>query len=376
MVKNLSQVSKLSKKDGSTLLRKRIVYLQYKSPSQTNYCILSNSKSSVKFRINKCAMAACRQARPKDVLQCTIDYSKDTPVLLKCTPYYKDVPHMIGDPCEILQSPSDHLTRKGAKVSSDLLAGVWQGLSSFQVKSVHNFSSQSPSYMPNNRITMISKLTPANRNWEINARVVFKSNVIEYATGKLFKAILIDSSGVIELVFYKEECTQKFDKVKEGEIITVTNGRVRSASKYNNTENPVEIIFYSRSTLIVTTDKENNVPFQPLCLPDLSSLQSTETKIPDSCSVVGIVVSVELRIIDTEKGPKKLTRVSLTDENGHRADICLWGEGNDRTMFTPNTIVYCGLIKKSYFFKNNRLITDFTAYYMTKVDLQALPLNA
>ena len=98
--------------------------------------------------------------------------------------------------------------------------------------------------------TPITSLTLASKAWVLRARVGTKSKLITYPKGCLFKCLLLDMSGEVELIFYNDLCNKFFELVQEGHIYIVTKADVQQASKYNNSRNSIELKVSHKTELI------------------------------------------------------------------------------------------------------------------------------
>ena len=98
--------------------------------------------------------------------------------------------------------------------------------------------------------TPITSLTMDSRGWVLRAQVAAKSDPKTYPKGCMFKCLLIDTSGEVELIFYDNLCNKFFKLVQEGHIFIVTNAVVQKSSEYNNSRNSIELKVSYKTELV------------------------------------------------------------------------------------------------------------------------------
>ena len=74
--------------------------------------------------------------------------------------------------------------------------------------------------------TPISSLTLSSRSYMLRARVANKGKLITYPKGCMFKCLLFDRSGSIELVFYNDLCNKFFEQVENEQVYIVSKADI------------------------------------------------------------------------------------------------------------------------------------------------------
>jgi ssDNA-binding replication factor A large subunit len=100
----------------------------------------------------------------------------------------------------------------------------------------------------------ISKLLEGLRNVEINAKVVRKFDIKEFnsakASGKLASFIIADKTGKIRATLWNTKVDDYFDKVNEGDTITIKNAYVRR----NNFNDSLDINLGDNAEIIINPE--------------------------------------------------------------------------------------------------------------------------
>lgn len=176
----------------------------------------------------------------------------------------------------------------------------------------------------------IKALSTMMTDWVIKARVVSKDNVKEWnnprGSGKLFSCILMDVHGTeIQATFFKEGVDMHFDKIKEGNVYTFSNGQVKLArAQFNHTGNDYQLNFDGKSLVnLVTDDKRiGSLKFNIVPLDQLRNLP--KNSIVDTCAVV--LEFGELVELVSKKGDHLSKRVlKLIDQTRTSVELTLWG---------------------------------------------------
>lgn len=233
-------------------------------------------------------------------------------------------------PVEIME-PS--MAKKATESAFSTLASLEtpaEASKSILVVPANNLKLEESSYF-----TQINQLTMLSKSWALKVRVTFKSKKIESGKVKLFKVILSDTSGIIEMVFYTDHCDKYFDKVHVGQVLIVTRGLIKPATQYNTTGNTMELNF-ANTTEIVFCDKtagsflegQNPPEFSPY-LESLKEALNSKYTTKQLLTIVGLVVQVsEKEEMSLKDGRTELKqRFTILDEQNYKADVFCWGKG-------------------------------------------------
>lgn len=283
-------------------------------------------------------------------------------------------------PLEITSSKIEDWKTSNTAVSTQLSSDRPNPpLKSIIAAPANNLKLQDTSYF-----TRINQLSLNSRSWALKVRVTFKSKKIEHAKCKLFKVIIADSSGILELVFYNDFCDKYFGTVQVGHVFILTAARIKPASQYNLTAMPIEIEFDNKTELAdcsksTSVGWSDNMP--PEFSPYLESLKLATTNkhsTKDLLTVVGLVVFVghkeELTLKEGRREHKQTFQI--LDEENCKVDINCWGNnlvGQDK--INVGDIVVFEHFKKAIFkegvsFSNSmasRVIFDREDYITAKL---------
>lgn len=373
-VTTLTERAFLNARDAPEHLKKCKVYLQYLGQLEECKATLSDGEFFEHLLVAKSQRGLFSQSRPNDILECVVQFHKGHFFLLQYSPVYTGVLEKIGNPIALSRFESASYI-KSRKATTEIPSEIWRqvGKQGGSGEVIHASSARGYSLESTDFFTSIRQLTLASKAWVIKARVAHKSKVFEYPRGKMFKCVLFDSSGLIELAFYDAHCTSTFDKIREDSVLILTGGDVKTASKYNTTGNPVEIHFTNRSDLCESLVNNDRVPLHPPVISYISGLTSSDVRTTDYVSVLGIVLSVgDTQDISTKNGVQKMRVVTLCDEGLNSVDINLWGEIHGMEHVKKHEICCFDFLKKSVFKDGMNLSSSF----MTKIHWEGFDLTA
>lgn len=186
-----------------------------------------------------------------------------------------------------------------------------------------------------NYFTQINQLAENSKSWALKVRVTFKSKKIESGSVKLFKVLLSDASGIIEMVFYTLHCDKYFDKIHLGQVLIVTAGMIKRATQYNMTGNHIEINFGNKTEIAFCENLPRlslTAQMPPEFSPYLESLkEAVDSKYSTKqlITIVGIVVKIsDKEEITLRDGRKELKQqFSILDEHKFKVEVFCWGKG-------------------------------------------------
>lgn len=67
--------------------------------------------------------------------------------------------------------------------------------------------------------------------------------------GKVFSIVLLDETKSIQIVFYNEFVDKYYNLVEEGQMYSVSGALVKTAGKFNNTNNTIELNVSSKTEI-------------------------------------------------------------------------------------------------------------------------------
>jgi len=185
----------------------------------------------------------------------------------------------------------------------------------------------------------INRLSPYVAKWKITAKVTSRGGVKHWnkptGSGKLFSANVIDAEGgEIRCTFFNEAVDKFYDTMKEGSVVELGKGRLKTANKaYSSLKNDYEINFGGEAHVSPVSSSihvgDPKYDFKPL-----AGIEST-----DPNAYVDIIALVKdfapSRNIVTKQG-KELNKRELTlaDDSGCQIQATIWG---DKASMPPST---------------------------------------
>lgn len=252
-------------------------------------------------------------------------------------------------------------------------------VNTFKVVPANNLKLQDTNYF-----TQINQLAKESKSWALKVRVTFKSKEIKSGTLRLFKVLLSDASGIIEMVFYNQHCEKYFDKIHLGQVLIVTAGLIKPATQYNMTGNSIEINFENKTEIAFCENLPHlslHSQMPPEFSPYLESLkEAVDSKYTTKqlLTIIGIVVKIsekeELTLRDGRKEMKQ--QFTIIDEQKCKVEVFCWGKGMEKQdQIKVGDIIIFEHFKKAIYregiqFSNgapSRLIPDKSDYTTGKL---------
>lgn len=352
-------------------LKKNKVIVQYLDKLTEKALILSDGEFFTKALIVAGISSIFTHLKKNDIIEVTLQYYKQYFILLDYQLIYSGVPSKIGYTVD-LESVVDFPTYfKSPKASNLIPASVWerfeaqnacyQAVPALPPAPVQNLIIESP-----DSFTDINTLTILSRTWALLARVGFKSKMIEYSTGKLFKVYLFDKTGSIELVFFNYHADKFFPLITEGNVYILTGATINRASKYNQTSQTIELQFNNRSDMcLASPEGQVQLPYFPPLLSDFRQLRNEETKTTTLFNVMASLETIGInQQIVTRMGKNIMKQVfKILDETANSVDLTVWEKDpNQEELEVGKIYVFQGVKKVIY---NNAI--QLSSSLMTRV---------
>ncbi len=109
------------------------------------------------------------------------------------------------------------------------------------------------------RYTPINQLTQYDKTFCIKGGVIRKSDKRIFkkknGEGSVFHMVIGDGTKAIQIIFFNDLATKYFDLVQEGKMISVTDGSIKVANKYNQTDNRIEIVAHGKTEVRLLNEK-------------------------------------------------------------------------------------------------------------------------
>lgn len=186
----------------------------------------------------------------------------------------------------------------------------------------------------------IKNLNPFINNFKIKGRCIEKEDMRTWdnakGSGNLFNFTLMDESGEIRCTAFKEEANKYFNEVVEGEVYTLSKGRVKN----DNYTKKMALTLNRNSVLQIVQgekDKFAKKTYDFKTFADISKMEVPEEGPKLRVDVCCIVKSVGERDQFTAKSSKNYVKRELMccDNTGIELSVTLWGSHADE--FTPES---------------------------------------
>lgn len=254
------------------------------------------------------------------------------------------------------------LSNPGKKIGNPKRIGVPGGAAPLnnvtnqnQVKSESSYKSKPATPQQTNRppvlarsnstgnVVPVSSLNPYISKWTIRARVTVKGDIRRWSNdrgeGCLFSVDLLDKDGgEIKATFFKDAVDQFYDKMHEGSVYLLGNGRLKLANrKFTSINNDYEINFGTDANIIHdTVDGDATiemVKYNFKTIDELSSMDVNQT----SDLIAILKVAFDTQGIKGRDGRDLLKRdFILLDRGLQEMRFTIWGDKCN--SFTPEQL--------------------------------------
>jgi len=189
--------------------------------------------------------------------------------------------------------------------------------------------------------TPIAQLNPYTGNWTIKGRCTEKSDVRKWnnarGEGTLFNFTLMDSTGDIRVTAFKKEVEKWCSVVQEGEVFTLTKGRV----KFDNYQKKNAITMGHDSELVLcSADKGSfvKVTYDFKSFAEIEKMEIDDSGPKKRVDTFCIVKSVGELQKFTAKNDKEYTKrdVMCVDKSGIEMSVTMWGKNAEK--YTPEEL--------------------------------------
>lgn len=208
----------------------------------------------------------------------------------------------------------------------------------------------------------IAELRNPDNSFLIKGRVISKEPLRPFkgGGGNLFSVKLRDSSGMIRATFFRSAANRFYEYIQVGRVYTFTGGEVETASRYNNTVIPYEIIF-KNDAMVQEVEEDPEIPNKEMSITKLRDIRTIKmNSIVDVLVVVldpGILEEVNLR----SGGTKKMRKIKIIDSSNDIIEICVWGARAEEFDLEKDKTYFIKDIKvKEFQGDRNLLVEEFT----------------
>lgn len=272
------------------------------------------------------------QVQPLDILEVgALKKDQNSPFMLiyEFTIVYSGVRETVGSPVEYrpgVENPRGH-ERLPAHLIDSPLPPVEEAAPIARMPQPAVIDTDT---VPNSILyTEIANLNMYDRSWNIRGRVVRKSEMKRFRNssreGCVFNVVIRDETRAIQASLFNEVAEKYFHLLREGRVFGFSDGEVRSASRFNTTDNRYEICFNERS-VIREIPNDTSIPTQSFKIVTIEEVQrKNETDVFD---VLGVVVDTGVsREVTLKDGSARERRtVTLADQSGYQIEATLWGQ--------------------------------------------------
>jgi len=181
------------------------------------------------------------------------------------------------------------------------------------------------------KATPISQLNLYQNRFTIKARVTSKGEVKTWANqrgeGTLLSMEVLDASGVdIRITMFKEAVSKWENYFQQGEVYTITGGRLKVANQQYNTCKSQYEMTIDVNTEVAKVENAKDIKTQLFEFVKINDLEKKEEK--SYVDVIGIVQEVgDVQTLMSKRTGQELVKsdVTLIDDTGVQVRLTLWG---------------------------------------------------
>ncbi|XP_011874694.1 PREDICTED: replication protein A 70 kDa DNA-binding subunit-like isoform X2 [Vollenhovia emeryi] len=223
-----------------------------------------------------------------------------------------EVGHKIGDPTnlEVRSKAESTFASTGAIARYQINGSARKDTSS-------HFFSDIYSAWP----TPIAALSPYQNRWVVKVRVTSKSPIKTWSNsrgeGKLFSMGLIDESGEIRCVAFRDMCDKFYDRIQ---------CTLKMANKqFNTLKNDYEMVITRDTVIIPCYENNDDIPTLQFNFCPISQVENKEQN--EFIDVLGVVTTFSdvQRVVQRSTGREFIKRdVNIVDDSGTMVSVALW----------------------------------------------------
>lgn len=302
-----------------------------------------------------------------DIIECRVLYynSRNLRVIFDFKLLYKNLDEIIGNPIpydqsenkinnsgsnqipqKILRTTQSYQTQDKINVEITGQNGEKRVLQGERVEKL-----QKSELIDKKYYTDIINLYVSEQRFRIRGSVQRKSKMREFnkrdkdEKGHVFSCVINDGTRELQISFFNEDALKFYDILERGKNYSFVNGNLRSASRYNNTSNKIEMICSNNTEIKTLPDgglKKHYYSIVPL--KQIKNLEAY--KIVD---VLGIITSVEeKRTITFKDGRESEIRNVSVRDNEAMINVSLWGDLSQFEFKMDNIYLFQNLMVKDY----------------------------
>ncbi|XP_049795806.1 replication protein A 70 kDa DNA-binding subunit-like isoform X2 [Schistocerca nitens] len=198
-------------------------------------------------------------------------------------------------------------------------------------------------------ILPIPDLSPGQKEWEIKARVVNKTEIKRYLNnkgeGKRFSMELVDNSGHIHATAFGEQCDEFYDLIEEGRVYFISRGKLNPTNKKFTSVNHRYQMTFTRWTTVRPCKKDDtSIPHIAFNFVSLNKL--ADTALSAVIDVIGVVKDTGSKKRNEQE---KKREVTIVDQSNATVKLTLWGTRAEEFSVTPGCVLAVKGAKQSDF---------------------------
>lgn len=353
------------------------VILQYLGAYGDKFIVLSDGEFKETVGVISSVLEDAKHLKMYDVVSCQIKFHKVGFALLRLRLVYSDISKQIGEPRPLERDVAVNGQTASALVDRKIPR---ETLKKYKVQEeivvnrantvLQQATNQSHSEL---YFTPISQISLASKSWVVRARIGYKTRIMTYPKGCMFKCLIFDASGQAELLFYSDLCNKYFESIAEDKIYIISNADPIQACKYNTSGNSIELKMTHRSEIIEDVRKDQDIPLYPTPAPSLKV--ASDRSVPSNVlqTVQGVVIDVtEKESLTTKTGNTTYKQlITLADENLDCIHCLLWGDVEGMDQVSKFEVIVLQNVKKSEYMGSVKLSSDFKTRIRKAVNISS-----
>ncbi|CAD8116619.1 unnamed protein product [Paramecium primaurelia] len=221
------------------------------------------------------------------------------------------------------------------------------------------------------QIGCISSLYSNLRKFKIRGRVILKSNITQFKSGKgqLFQIEIIDQENLtISGIFFNKQCETFFEKIEIGKVYEFENGIIKTNRKSKNSQFESEYqIHFEDYSLITEIYDDQSIQG---CIFDLKLIKQIDFMEPDQkidilCFVINVQKPSYIKNRQNENVVKKT--ITVYDQSSRSIDITFFGQQAEKFDFQKYDIAAFKNLKISDYLGNKSLIFTNQSIYQQDI---------
>ena len=283
------------------------------------------------------------ELKPNAVIEGEVIYhKKQLFILLNYKVIYADLPATIGNPINYEDFTTNNYTNPSAsaEIPADVVkaaggnASATNGSSSGQKNGNGSLAPAKKAIKidDSNMYTPLALIDTNSKSWVARVRCTNKSERRTYKNangdGCFFSVVFQDDSKkVLQSTFFNATCDKYYDFLVDGNVYSISQLTVQRASRYNKTNNDIEVIA-NKATQITQLEDTGAIPLEKYNFVKVGELAAKSVNINvDIIAVVDKIADPENITLKTGEQKKK-TSLFLMDDSEFTVKVDIWGDND------------------------------------------------